>query len=854
MGLQSRASTASQIRRFRRRRCSPNVLLSVLALFVSLLIPSIASATPVEFPNGGRADLAPDGTITGTCQLVDGLYAHGRYTGTAVMPDGGRLPAVCYERYADVPNYENYPGPCDGTYGFQATRKGDGYFVLIFSQNAAAPAPGIAWTKPPAGYTYQRTCAENWTPNILTDVTLHKVSGDETVTGNNSEYSLAGAVYDIFEAGSDRHIGSVTTDDQGMATCKLTVGASYYAVEKTAPEGYALSSERVAFTAGPGASVTLSDKPVQVEVTVQKADSYTGGAAQPGLSLEGAEYRLVDARGVSHLATTDAQGKARFDLIPLGPFSIVETKAPEGYKLDSSVHSYQVDSSAAHTDGVVTFTPEQPLYETPIAFDLELAKFKEDPNADEGGTRWPAEGVQFQIVSGTTGEVVTTLTTDVYGFARTPKDAWYGTGERPKDGRGSLPYDRKGYVVREVASTVPAGYERMDDFTISPDQQLDGVCLKYIIENKTPDTRLQITKTDGASGQTVALAGFSFRLLDAAGKPVTQEAWYPNHVSLDVFTTDTSGCVTLPEQLVPGTYFIEETSTMPPYVLNKKRLKVDLGKGSGPLAVVRFDNKQATGTLEVTKREADSDVALKGAVFDIVAQELIASPDGTVQAVEGEVVATIRTDDEGVARAENLPLGTGTATYACVETEAPDGYVLDPTPHLFTVSYEDAEAQVVTRELELSNEPVEVEVHKVEVGSGDALKGVSFELARDGQDGNEGQAQKDRGKKEGTDVQEAVTNRHGVARWSHLSPGSYHIRETKALDGYVLNPNTYQFTVLETGEVRGDGFADGAVRIDNDYIKVDIAKLDTDTEKPLAGAHLALVDSTGKEIDSWVST
>ena len=42
----------------------------------------------------------------------------------------------------------------------------------------------------------------------------------------------------------------------------------------------------------------------------------------------------------------------------------------------------------------------------------------------------PAAGVQFQIVSGTTGEVVATLTTDEKGFATTA-GGWFGAGERP---------------------------------------------------------------------------------------------------------------------------------------------------------------------------------------------------------------------------------------------------------------------------------------------------------------------------------------------------------------------------------------------------------------------------------------
>lgn len=865
-----------------------NALAMLIALVAALFIGACSvpqrahAAQTIEFANGGRAELADDGTITGTCQLTGGYIIPGDgYYGTVVLPDGTRLPAGCYETLVNVPNHGFYLGPCDGVYRFKATRRDNGYFIYVYSQDAAAPAPGALIPKPPAGYTYQHAYAEGWNPEIVTDVSFAKVSADAEFVTMNATYSVAGATYDIFEAETGAKVGSIVTGDDGQTSCKLVLGKRYYAVETSAPAGYVLNDARIEFTASAdGGAVELADEPMRVDVEIRKTDSATGGPAQAGATLEGAVFKLVDARGKAQEATTDANGRARFSPIPLGAFSIVETRAPVGYKLDPTVHEYYVGPDAPHDGGTVSFVAESDFPDDVIAFDIELAKFKEDPNADESGLRWPAEGVQFQIISNTTGAALTTLTTDAYGFARTPEGAWYGAGARPSGVNGALPYDSKGYLVREVASTVPEGYERMDDFTIEADEQVDGVRLKYIIENKTPAARLQIVKTDALSGQTVPLAGFSFRLLDAAGKPVQQEAWYPNHVKLDTFKTDDTGGVTLPEQLVPGTYFIEEVAARPPYLLNGNPMKVTLGQEGGAVAIVRFADEQATGRAQLNKHDTETGDALAGASFDVVAQELIASPDGTIQAVAGEVVASVETGADGIAKVDGLALGDGSATYAFVETKAPDGYALDATPHVFEVTYEDSNTPVVETHVEVANAPTEIVVSKTDAGSGNPLEGVSFSVqpvASDSNgDGDEGGSEGELGPEPEPEPEPkrtfdlwkflfgggddkttgsitASTNAEGLATWKRLVPGDYVLLETETLPGYVRDNTVRRFSIDESGAVVG-GDEGGRFELANDYTKVEISKRAIASEEELPGAQLALFDSADTLIERWISS
>lgn len=66
----------------------------------------------------------------------------------------------------------------------------------------------------------------------------------------------------------------------------------------------------------------------------------------------------------------------------------------------------------------------------------------------------------------------------------------------------------------------------------------------------------QIVKRDAQTGGTMPLAGFTFQLLDSHHEPVSQTCWYPALIAMNTFATDTSGAVTLPESLNPGTYYV----------------------------------------------------------------------------------------------------------------------------------------------------------------------------------------------------------------------------------------------------------------------------------------------------------
>lgn len=699
------------------------------------------------------------------------------------------------------------------------------------------------------------------TPGVR--VTFSKTSASASITEGNASYALKGAEYDIYTAHENQLVAHIVTDDAGKAVLTLAPNTSYYAVETKAPAGFRVNLEQIAFSTGTETqTVELSDQPVTVAVRVVKEDAASGSQAQTGASLEGAVFSVSYQQGGAPKTTeitTDESGAARIDGLPLGTITLRETEAPEGYLVNDDVITLTATADQANDAGVVELEPSSAVRETPVAFNIEIAKYLGSGDEPISGLKRPGAGIVFDVVSESSGKVVGSLITNDQGVADSSEDPslWFGAGDRPANAGGAFPYDKKGYIVRERKDTVPDGFQRVDDWNIPAESQVNGVKLQYIVSNEHVLSRLQIVKTDKSTGQTIPLAGFTFSVLDKDKNPITQETWYPSHAELSTFTTDESGCVTLPEPLRAGSYYLRETETAAPYLLGEDlpfTIPDDAETRDIPLTVVRYANSQATGCASLEKFDEETGEALEGATFNVVAQHDVILPDGTVQAAAGDVLATVVTDEDGKASAENLPLGAGEAAYAFVETAPPPGYVLDPTPHSFTLAYVDANTPVVTAHVSCVNKPVRVTVRKHVLGSDEAVPGTTFELWQSDEANKALAAGETLSVPENrTKVATQTTDDTGTLTWERLLPGTYFFHETEPAPGFVRSPDVHALTVNAAGEVAGDGFENAEISLDNDVTRVDISKRDITTEEEVPGATLSIRDENGTTLYTWVS-
>lgn len=698
-------------------------MLATMFLVLSLahaLTPTWAAALP--------------STITGKADIVITNKQEAYYEGavaqckaTVHLPDGSTQFTT-----GECISGEHYAVPLDGTYTYVGMLQPDGTYEIIIDSSTSPGAnegvflPGTMWGTQKMGRIRLR-----YEPKVT--ITFAKTSASGSITSSNKEYSLVGACYDIFRSDNNKKVASITTDSNGKATLELEPNTNYYAVETKAPAGFKLDKNRIEFTTGSDASsVGMSDKAGTFVLSIKKKDSATGGNAQPGATLKGAEYYIVSnsTSGWEQTGTTDESGRLVIGSIPLGSITVTETKAPKGYKLDSTPHTFHVGADQLTPQGSFELEPVDDFTEHVIAFDIEITKAK-DSGSEDSGIQQPAEGVEFQIISNTSNKTVGTIKTDKNGHATTA-GKWFGEGERNEHIDGALPFDRKGYTVREVPSTTPEGFKPCPDWNITADQLVNGATLHYIVENTQLSSRIQVVKTDAENNQTVPLAGFTFQLLDSDKNPITQEVWTPNHDTRTEFTTDESGMVTFPQALKPGTYYIRETAAAAPYLLNGKDVKVAIEDTSEiePITIVTVSDKQAMGAASIVKRCAFDNKALEGAEYDVVAQADIVSPSGAVQAAAGQTLDHVVTNEDGRAATKPLPLGQGTASFAFVETKAPAGHMLASEPIPFELTYENDHTELVRTEVEAHDAATRVHIEKTLSGTDEPLADVAFALWR----------------------------------------------------------------------------------------------------------------------------
>lgn len=121
---------------------------------IMMCVAAVTAAVPQTHAsqNFHGMTISDDGlTISGTCQTIaeharkdyyNGLTTY--YHATVIMPDGARLPGMCYETFIGKADNLRYPEPGSGTYGFKATRQNtsEPFTVIADTSAAKTTAPG----------------------------------------------------------------------------------------------------------------------------------------------------------------------------------------------------------------------------------------------------------------------------------------------------------------------------------------------------------------------------------------------------------------------------------------------------------------------------------------------------------------------------------------------------------------------------------------------------------------------------------------------------------------------------------------------------------------------------------------
>ena len=153
-----------------------------------------------------------------------------------------------------------------------------------------------------------------------------------------------------------------------------------------------------------------------------------------------------------------------------------------------------------------------------------------------------------------------------------------------------------------------------------------------------------------------------------------------------------------------GTVYLKELSTVSPYIISTEVKSATITANA--VTKVPFANVAAKGKIRVEKV---GDV-LTGSKSEETEYGNITVPAYTEKGLRGvvyevrdsmgKVVATLTTDDSGVAETEALPLGG----YTVQEKNAPAAYVVDERIHEVTLAYKDQNTPVVSMTVKADNE------------------------------------------------------------------------------------------------------------------------------------------------------
>ena len=385
------------------------------------------------------------------------------------------------------------------------------------------------------------------------------------------------------------------------------------------------------------------------------------------------------------------------------------------------------------------------------------------------------------------------------------------------------------YYVKELKA--PDGFVSSDEvlrFDASyQGQDVQTVTLKSVKKNQP--TTVEITKSDATTG--VELDGAYLKVTDKDGNVV--DSWTSSKDAPHVIKYLKVGeNYTLHEEFAPHGYLVANDVTF-------------TVKDTGEVQKVEMKDEVPVGELIINTGK------LTDVTFEVYAEEDIKAADGVSDDYykKDELIATIKTDETGIAKLENLPLGK----YYVKETGTAYGHVLDGEIRHVDLTYVDQNTPVVVYDKDWQNnrQRVEVSVLKKEKDSDRTLEGAIFGLFA-----KEDIKSETTGKVliEANEIIELKsTDEEGKITFVADLPigATYYVKELYAPDGFVTNDEVKEFTFEYAGENQPTVTYD--FTFENQPTVVEFTKSSLTTGKELPGCKLKVVDADGNIVDEWTS-
>lgn len=527
-----------------------------------------------------------------------------------------------------------------GKYSLTEISAPDGYVLDAtphpFTLAAVDQQTAMVEVKVSAGNTYLpvrvtlRKQKENLLLTETADGMIHQTV--ETVPGEGFVFGLFNR--DVITYGDSQKLPANTlmatgaTDSQGNLTFSgLYPHGDYYIKELSVPDGWLLGAQTYPVTltpdhkaSGEDVITVYLDQPIlnrlmYTPVTLTKTD-ITGAEKLPGALIE-----VYDAEGnIIYREYTDANGEIPDIPVVPGTYTFKETYAPSGYALNTAIKTFTVTADGqVHGDTVIRDELNK----------IMMRKTKQNGEALAGAVfgLFDGEGTKVQeAISAADGSVLF-------------QQIAYGE-----------------YTIRELSA--PYGYHpSTEEWTVTIDgTYLNPTTLLATVVNEDAPGRIRITKQDALDQHTIAGVQFDIYSVDEDGNAADCVAQ---------MTTNEQGIAESPD-LFPADYIVMEHAVPTGYEETLWSEKITVGMDE--IVSRTVTNRPIQGILRIVKTDSETAKGLPRAQFTITRISGLPSHNGEG---DGEVVAVITTDENGIAQTPWLTWGE----YEVTETVVPDDYL-----------------------------------------------------------------------------------------------------------------------------------------------------------------------------------
>ena len=406
--------------------------------------------------------------------------------------------------YAGQYTMDTLPTTATRTWVIKTSKTASGKYVAILSDNSR-------WFV--SGDEFYRDAASNVTLPLGT-ITVEETKAPAGYTLQNKTLSAGGQ-----EVANGIALFNITEDNQHVAA--VVGGNEYTVVEGVLRGGLEIQKKDADTNENVGVATFQIVNKNNYDVVARDENGDVVATAAAGQTLP-------------YTITTDANGywKSNDSFLPAGKYELVETKAPEGYYMNTDPKAFEIKDN-----------------KTIVGIDYEDAKIVIDvAKVDGHGNN--VSGAILQVIEKDTGNIV---------FA-------YTTGNKPVDISKYVEGGKK-YILRE--SEAPFGFEKFEDieFEVTGTRQHEQVIMAV---DHRKVFYVAATKVD-AQDNTKKLKGAELTLFKADGT-----------VALDKDgkeckgITDGEGVITWAVEFADdlGGYYVQETAAPEGYRINNDHHKV----------------------------------------------------------------------------------------------------------------------------------------------------------------------------------------------------------------------------------------------------------------------------------------